>query len=121
MSSEAHENAVRILAMKYGVSTTGFRQAIKRAFPDDDIRCPNVIPDAYLITDDQIAAWEVELSSPLAAEKIEQYALLWAEIDATGEDTDFRLYSVDRHACEHEIDLQPFYYLLMTRKGRDHR
>lgn len=63
---------------------------------------------------------KVEVYHPVDPAKLQKYAKLWADIDATSGIYDLFLYNVDRFAAETRIDLSPFYYFPIVKALREH-
>lgn len=67
-------------------------------------------PDAFVIdhASQTVTMFEVEVTHPVHAEKLEAMSALWFDLDAI--EWDLRLIAVDRHGFTRAMDLQAEYY-----------
>lgn len=105
-----------------GAKTKGFAAALRRSFgrPEvceeccggthhgDDFGFVAVRPDAFTVTDGEVCAYEVEVTSPLTSTKLDTYVEIWASLDEEG--VRCRLFSIDAAGMMREVDLEQRYF-----------
>ena len=122
-SEPLHAQLVQLVAATPDVHTTGWRKALRR-FIDahqlisspEAIEIPNRIPDAYRIVGDDIDVWEIEVGGPLSAERLREWALLWADLDAETDAIQLRLHVLDRYGHCQEANLTLLWYARLHRR-----
>jgi hypothetical protein len=127
--AKAHEFIVGQLVAQ-GAQTSRFLEALERTFPfeddpadepDDDTPLPGlpefdyfecvrgIRPDAYTITPDEVCIYEVEVTSPISAEKLDRYAELWGILD-NDHSAFCRLFAINARGDMQEIDLPELHF-----------
>lgn len=114
VNGQRHCDLIAEVVDRHGANTAQFRKSLvaylrrdlgMAASDVDDLRIPDLRPDAWLITDDAIIVWEVEVTNPLDARRLSRYARLWFDLDGTDHYLNLDLRTVDRYGLERQVDL----------------
>lgn len=96
--------------------TRSFVRALREAFPEvggDEPVAFNRVPDGYVIRKEsrEVDLFEAEATHPLSKRATEDICRLWFDLD--GASIRLSLYIVNRFGHVNQVDLEPWYYLLV--------
>lgn len=94
----AHGGIIQVVVDHEHAETKGWRRALIDYVESVDGEKPYVarrLPDAYRIDteNDLVTVWEVEVTCVLSPERLEEWVMLWAQLDAC--DIELQLIRVD--------------------------
>jgi hypothetical protein len=120
MTSTRHRELIADLVAERGAQTWHFRRELLKCIELHDnegaVLVPRCVPDAYRIDGGLVTVWEVEVSHHMPEGKLRDYAMLWADLDASAV-AELDLRTVDRFGVERVVDLVAVYCEALARRA----
>lgn len=125
-----HVGLIADLVERYGANTIGFRRSLVAKIREmdasyapggsDELEIHHRKPDAYLVSDTGVIAWEVESTHELGADRLREWADLWWELDASDlhDRLPLDLRIVDKYGVERSVNLCAAWFDMLGKRGQ---